>query len=84
MRCNSTDPIVTTLLLDEGEYDFVRPNMEHKTILDGGANCGIASVIFALMWVMSHPIICRDIEPTLEKRKDNNNMSVNSTIIFST
>ena len=49
MRRASTDPVVTALLLDKGEYDFVLPGMEHKTILDGGANCGIASVIFALL-----------------------------------
>ena len=47
LRRNSTDPLVARQLMEFGEYDFVRPDMEHATILDAGANCGIASLIFA-------------------------------------
>eukprot|EP00271_Cylindrocystis_brebissonii_P005777 TRINITY_DN1804_c0_g1_i1.p1 TRINITY_DN1804_c0_g1~~TRINITY_DN1804_c0_g1_i1.p1 ORF type:complete len:440 (+),score=75.47 TRINITY_DN1804_c0_g1_i1:805-2124(+) len=50
LRRNTTDTMVAAQLLDLGEYDVVKPGMPFTTILDGGANCGIATVIFATMF----------------------------------
>lgn len=44
-----TDTLVLRQLYEWAEHDFLKPNMPFNTILDAGANIGIASVMFATM-----------------------------------
>eukprot|EP00270_Netrium_digitus_P002884 TRINITY_DN13255_c0_g1_i2.p1 TRINITY_DN13255_c0_g1~~TRINITY_DN13255_c0_g1_i2.p1 ORF type:complete len:418 (+),score=91.91 TRINITY_DN13255_c0_g1_i2:272-1525(+) len=47
LRRNSSDILVVRQLFENSEYSVVRPEWKFKSILDAGANVGIATAIFA-------------------------------------
>eukprot|EP00243_Klebsormidium_subtile_P004412 TRINITY_DN18394_c0_g1_i1.p1 TRINITY_DN18394_c0_g1~~TRINITY_DN18394_c0_g1_i1.p1 ORF type:complete len:430 (-),score=3.23 TRINITY_DN18394_c0_g1_i1:656-1945(-) len=50
VRPRTSDMKVVRQVMERAEYDFVKEHVDVHTILDAGANIGIASILFAIYW----------------------------------